>query len=61
MRLYSITDAAEILHVSRPTVWRMVADGRLPVIRLGKKTVRVSSEVLDSICTNGVAALSEAC
>ena len=40
VRLLTVDDVAEVLQVSPRSVRRMVADGRLPVIRLGR-AVRV--------------------
>lgn len=40
VRLLTVDDVAEVLQLSPRSVRRMVADGRLPVIRLGR-AVRV--------------------
>jgi excisionase family DNA binding protein len=44
-RLMSVPEAAEILQQSPRQVWRLIADGRLRVIRLGR-SVRVSPEAI---------------
>jgi excisionase family DNA binding protein len=36
-RVYSITEVARILGVSRPTVYRYIRDGAMPVLTIGKK------------------------
>jgi excisionase family DNA binding protein len=45
--------AAE-LDVSRKTVERMVRDGRLPAIRLGKRIMRISRDDLDSLLNSSM-------
>jgi PAS domain S-box-containing protein/excisionase family DNA binding protein len=44
---YSIAEAAALLGVSRVTIWRWIATGRLPAARLGHRTVRVTRADLD--------------
>jgi excisionase family DNA binding protein len=43
---YSIAEVAALLGVSRVSVWRWISSGRLPVSRLGHRTVRVKREDL---------------
>src|SRR5437762_873195 len=43
---YSIAEVAALLGVSRVSVWRWISSGRLPVARLGHRTVRVKREDL---------------
>lgn len=38
--LLSVADVAALLQVSRPTIYRLVADNGLPSIRLGERTLR---------------------
>lgn len=44
---YTLDQAAEQLGVSRRTVNRLVADGVLPVARVGHRTVRVRRDAID--------------
>ncbi|MCA1647443.1 MAG: MEDS domain-containing protein, partial [Chloroflexi bacterium] len=44
---YSIAEVAALLGVSRVSVWRWISSGRLPVTRLGHRTVRVKREDVD--------------
>jgi excisionase family DNA binding protein len=44
--LLSAAEVAEILHISLRSVRRMIADGRLPIVRLGH-SVRVHPEALE--------------
>src|SRR5919198_2718512 len=46
---YSITQAAALLRVSRVSIWRWISAGRLPVLRLGHRTVRIRREDLELI------------
>ena len=39
---------AALLHVHPATVSRLVRAGKLPVVRLGKNTPRISAEALDA-------------
>jgi excisionase family DNA binding protein len=41
-RLYTVAEVAEILRVSRPTVYRMIKQKRIPTIRVGESW-RISS------------------
>src|ERR1700716_2769225 len=43
---YSIGEVAALLGVSRVSVWRWISAGRLPVTRLGHRTVRVTRDDL---------------
>ena len=45
----SITDMATLIGVSRPTVYKMIADGRLEAVRFSNRIVRVKvSSILSS-------------
>ena len=44
---YSVSQAAALLGISRVTIWRWIRDGRLPVVRLGRRTIRISRDDLD--------------
>jgi excisionase family DNA binding protein len=46
---YSIAEAARVLNVSRSTVWRWIAAGRLKAIRLGPKTIRITPDDLQRL------------
>lgn len=45
----TIQEAAAILHVSIATIRRMIRSGRLPVVRLGPRTIRIRREDLDAL------------
>lgn len=36
---YSVTEAAAAIGVSRSTVWKLVAEKRLPTVKLGHRTL----------------------
>src|SRR5947207_916801 len=46
---YSISEAAELLGVSRVTIWRWISAGYLPVRRLGHRTVRIERGDLERV------------
>jgi len=51
-KLFTLKEAQEILRVSRPTIYRMREDGRLPVISIGqgRKTIyRVTESSLKKL------------
>src|SRR5438270_12554615 len=45
----SISQAAELLGVSRVSIWRWIRAGHLPVVRLGHRTVRIKREDLERL------------
>ena len=45
-KLLTLTDCAEVLGISRQTVWRMIADGRLPTIEVRQGRHRVASSAI---------------
>src|SRR2546428_581915 len=46
---YSVSEVAALLGVSRVSIWRWISAGRLPVSRLGHRTVRIRREDVDRI------------
>jgi excisionase family DNA binding protein len=46
---YSISEAAQLLGVSRVTIWRWISAGYLPVRRLGHRTVRIERGDLERV------------
>ncbi len=46
---YNIVQAAELLGVSRVSVWRWIRAGRLPAARLGNRTTRIERADLDRL------------
>ena len=55
---YSISRTAALLGVSRVTIWRWIRDGRLPVTRLGHRTVHVQRDDLERFIAEGGMAAS---
>ena len=37
----TVAEAATLFRVSKPTVWRWIASGRLPAVRKGPRTIRI--------------------
>src|SRR5438105_4775407 len=50
---YNVSEVARLLGVSRVSVWRWISSGRLPVARLGHRTVRIRSEDVDALAHAG--------
>jgi excisionase family DNA binding protein len=46
---YSISQAAELLGVSRVSIWRWIRAGHLSVVRLGHRTARIRREDLEQL------------
>ena len=45
---YTVAEAARLLRVSRPTVWRWIDSGRLPAYRVGGRTIRIRRADLEA-------------
>jgi len=54
MPTYTIAQVAEELQVHIMTVKRWVKEGKIKVVRLGYRTVRITDEELDRIKTKGL-------
>ena len=54
MATYTMAQVAEELQVSLRTVMRWVKDGKIKVVRLGYRTVRITEEELNRIKTKGL-------
>ena len=48
-RLFSMTQAAEALGVSRQTIWRMVKEKRLPTVEIRKGRYRIPSAAISAL------------
>lgn len=48
-KLYRVTDVMTLLSVSRATVYRMVGDGKLRLIKIGRRSSRVTAESIDAL------------
>lgn len=56
-RVLSVTETAEALGVSRPTVYKMIQDGGFPAIKLRRRTVVPIAELDNWIRTQSQKAL----
>jgi len=52
-RLLSIQQAAQVLNVSRTTVWRLLRAGRLPTVELRPGSRRVPSAAITALVQKG--------
>jgi excisionase family DNA binding protein len=51
--LCTVAEAARMLHVSKPTLWRWIEAGRLASIRLGPRSIRIRRTELDRFADAG--------
>ena len=49
---YSPTDAARALSVGRSTLYRLIADGRLPTVKIGTRTL-IPAEAVRRVANEG--------
>lgn len=54
-RLLSLTQTANVLGVSRTTVWRLLRDGRLPFVELRPGSRRIPSAAVTEFVKGGAA------
>ena len=51
--LLTVEEAADWLAISKPTLWRMIRRGEIPVVKIGKRTIRIKlSDIEDYIQAN---------
>ena len=39
--LLTVDEAAEWLAISKPTLWRMIRRGEIPVVKIAQRTIRI--------------------
>ena len=44
----TVADVAEVLYVSKMTVYRMIESGTLPALKINQRTFRIRQEDLDA-------------
>lgn len=44
----TVADVAEVLYVSKMTVYRMIENGTLPALKINQRTFRIRQEDLDA-------------
>lgn len=54
-QFYTVAEVADIMRVSRMTIYRMVHSGELPAVRVGKNSYRVPRSALDQLFSMGFA------
>ena len=54
-KLYNMTQAAQVLNVSRATLWRMVKAGRIAAVEIRPGVQRVPSAAITALLTGGAA------
>jgi excisionase family DNA binding protein len=53
VRLYRISDVMELLSVSRATVYRLVAAGKLRLVKIGRSGSRIEATSIDEFISGG--------
>jgi excisionase family DNA binding protein len=56
---YTVPEAARLLRVSQPTIWRWIRSGRLAAVRVGRRAVRIRREDLERALSPRPVALEE--
>ncbi|MDD7465619.1 MAG: helix-turn-helix domain-containing protein [Actinomycetaceae bacterium] len=59
-QFFTVAEVADIMRVSRMTIYRMVHSGELPAIRVGKNSYRVPRSALDQLFSMGIQDMGEA-
>ncbi len=54
VNLLTVAEVADVLRLSRATVYRMVASGALPALKLGR-SVRIPQVVVEQVVRHGTA------
>ena len=58
-RLHTVKDVQAALRISHATAWRLIANGALRTVRIGRRRL-VTDESLDAVARVGVPSLGEA-
>jgi len=53
-RLETVKSAMATLHIGRTKFYQLVAAGEIPLVRFGKRCVRVRQSDLDRLVANGI-------
>jgi len=54
-RLNTVNESLERLHIGRTKFYELVADGKIQLVRFGKRCVRVRQSDLEALIANGIA------
>lgn len=46
--LLTVDEAARLLTISKPTVWRMIRAGELPVVKIAKRSRRIKRSDIEA-------------
>ena len=46
--LLSVEEAADWLAISKPTLWRMIRRGEIPVVKIAQRTIRIKLTDLEN-------------
>ena len=50
---YSATEVQKLLGISRGLTYKLIREGKLPVLRIGVKRLRLPKVAIDDLVTNG--------
>ena len=52
-KLYRVSEVVKLLSVSRATVYRLVADGKLKLIKIGRHSSRITADSVNELASRG--------
>lgn len=47
-KLLTVDEAAKMLAISKPTLWRMIRAGELPVVKIAKRNTRIKQSDIEA-------------
>ncbi|WP_082899577.1 helix-turn-helix transcriptional regulator [Rhodococcus phenolicus] len=53
-RLLTLQEAADALRINKRTLRRLAAEGRIPLVRVSDRVIRVRADVIDAIIEGAV-------
>jgi excisionase family DNA binding protein len=57
--LLTIEEAADWLAISKPTIWRMIRRGEIPVVRIARRTIRLKLTDLENYIEKNYGKITE--
>ena len=51
--LLTVEEAARRLTISKPTMWRIISRGEIPIVRISRRTIRLKATDLEAYVERG--------